>query len=125
MDSLSQPCARRRGGWRLIGLVLVGCALAGTGLLFAFRGVFQRVTVGRVWPPAERVSFDEIDHSPWSRLLEQYVDGEGDVDYTGWKASAADLQALDSYLDSLSRASPQQPSIRAARWHSGSTPTTP
>lgn len=99
----------------MVGIVLAGCALAGTGLLFAFRGVFHRMTVGREWPPAERIAIDEIDHDAWSRLLHKYVHGEGDVDYTGWKASATDLQALDSYLETLSRADPRQPAGRAAR----------
>ena len=62
-------------------------------------------TLGRNWPAAEQVSFDQIDHSAWDALLQKYVDTAGYVDYTAWKASAADSQALDAYLAALSRAS--------------------
>ncbi len=39
-----------------------------------------------------------IDHSAWDRLLKKYVDGKGLVNYTAWKASEEDMNALDSYL---------------------------
>ncbi len=45
-----------------------------------------------------------IDHGPWNRLLEEYVDEKGLVDYAGWKASAEDRGALEAYLRELAAA---------------------
>ena len=45
-----------------------------------------------------------IDHAPWHRLLQKYVDEHGLVDYAAWKASAADREALASYLAQLAPA---------------------
>ena len=39
-----------------------------------------------------------IDHGAWDRLLKKYVDGKGLVNYTAWKASQADMSALDAYV---------------------------
>jgi hypothetical protein len=39
-----------------------------------------------------------IDHGAFDRLLTEYVDGDGLVDYTGWHASEGDRQALADYL---------------------------
>lgn len=38
-----------------------------------------------------------IDHRPLDRLLEEYVDDRGLVDYAGWRESAEDWQALRDY----------------------------
>jgi len=57
---------------------------------------------------------DQIDHTSWNTLLVRYVDESGMVDYRGWKASATDVQALDEYLASLSRANPQAVASREA-----------
>src|SRR5262249_53683331 len=40
-----------------------------------------------------------IDHSEFDRLLKNYVNEQGLVNYTAWKQSTADLSALDHYLD--------------------------
>ena len=40
-----------------------------------------------------------IDHTDWQRLLRQYVDDKGLVDYGAWVQSETDLQALDKYLE--------------------------
>ena len=40
-----------------------------------------------------------IDHSAFDRLLKKYVNEPGLVNYTAWKQNAADLSALDKYLD--------------------------
>ncbi|MBX3413734.1 MAG: DUF547 domain-containing protein [Pirellulales bacterium] len=60
--------------------------------------------VGKNIPAAERVPVTQLDHSEWDALVKKYVDGRGFVDYSGWKASAADRQALLDYLGELSRA---------------------
>jgi hypothetical protein len=39
-----------------------------------------------------------VDHAPWNRLLQKYVDERGLVDYAAWKASADDREALAGYL---------------------------
>lgn len=39
-----------------------------------------------------------LDHGAWGSLLKKYVDEKGLVNYAAWKASSADMAALDSYL---------------------------
>jgi len=73
------------------------------------------VIVGRKAPSGEQVPAERIDHSIWAKLLQKYVDAAGLVDYAGWKASAADMQALDNYLEHLSTASFSQQTGRNAR----------
>ncbi len=63
-----------------------------------------KVLVGVEVPVAQRVVVDRLDHSSWDALLKTYVDQRGFVDYTAWKASAADLRKLDDYLKHLSSA---------------------
>lgn len=75
----------------------------------------EKVTVGRAWPNGQLVSFDQIDHRGWDALLHTYVDQRGMVNYRAWKASPADLQALDGYLATLSRANPALQSSREAK----------
>ncbi|MGH7963662.1 MAG: DUF547 domain-containing protein [Candidatus Binatia bacterium] len=57
-----------------------------------------------------------IDHSQWERLLQQYVDPYGLVNYQAWKASAADLEALSGYLQQFAAepSAPAQGSEQAA-----------
>lgn len=73
------------------------------------------VTVGASVAANQRVPLERIDHSTWNRLLQRYVDDRGMVDYTGWKASSADRQALNQYLAHLSAASVTPQSPRAAQ----------
>ena len=54
-----------------------------------------------------RVPLDQVDHSPWSRLLKQYVDQDGMVKYAAWKASETDRTALKEYLAALGQADPE------------------
>lgn len=62
-------------------------------------------TVGVRVPPAQRIPVGQIEHDTWDRLLKEYVDSDGMVDYSAWKASAADRRALLDYLRHLSAAS--------------------
>lgn len=39
-----------------------------------------------------------IEHEKFGALLKKYVDDQGLVDYTAWKANAADVAALNDYL---------------------------
>ena len=102
---------RRRslGGWR-----------ARWALLFAWLMVpsagaaGETVYVGANIRAADRVSIGQIDHGAWDRLLKEYVDDAGRVDYARWKRTSGDLHALDAYLKRLSTASRQQPATREA-----------
>ena len=105
---------RRRGKTRLVMAALaLGVALA--AVLFVIRTHGRQIIVGRKWSATDRVSFDEIDHTAWTQLLQTYVDAAGDVDYSGWKASRTDRHLLDDYLAVLSRADSGQESSREAR----------
>lgn len=73
------------------------------------------VTVGANVAAAQRVPVEKIDHSAWDALLQKYVDKQGFVDYTAWKASGSDQQALDGYLRLLSSASLSGKPTREAR----------
>ncbi|MGE3239479.1 MAG: DUF547 domain-containing protein [Pirellulales bacterium] len=72
------------------------------------------VLVGVNVPEQQRMSVDRIDHSAWNELLKKYVDQYGMVNYAAWKASSADLRALDKYLNHLSTASIAGPVNRNA-----------
>lgn len=63
------------------------------------------ITVGRNVAAGQRVAVGQIDHSGWDALLKKYVDERGNVDYTTWKATAADTKMLDDYILQLSAAS--------------------
>lgn len=82
----------------LIIAMLGGCLAASSCL------AGPTVTVGAVVPSQQQVPVEQIDHSTWNRLLAKYVDKNGFVDYTAWKASADDMQSLDTYLAHLSAA---------------------
>ena len=73
-----------------------------------------KVTVGRTVAAAESVSLDQIDHRVWDALLTRYVDDRGNVAYAAWKASAQDVQALDTYLATLSTADPRRQTSKNA-----------
>jgi hypothetical protein len=73
------------------------------------------VLVGRRPVSGRDVSFDDVDHGAWDTLLRKYVDSDGNVNYTSWKASAADQRALDEYLNQLSMGAPTKPASREGR----------
>ena len=84
---------------RLAITAIFASAMAG-GLSFAG----PIVTVGTNVAANQRVPMNQIDHGLWDRLLQHYVDPAGNVSYTEWKGSTADVQALDRYLTVLSSA---------------------
>lgn len=65
------------------------------------------VLLGAEVAPEQQVPLAGIDHSQWDRLLHKYVDDAGMVQYTLWKSSAGDVQALDDYLQQLSHSNGQ------------------
>lgn len=96
--------------------VLVTLGLATIGIPFtpaAFAG--SKVALGRVLPANQQVTYDQIDHAPWDKLLKKYVDAQGHVAYQAWQNSTSDSHALDTYLNSLSRANPQAQASREAK----------
>ncbi|MGI9471987.1 MAG: DUF547 domain-containing protein [Rubripirellula sp.] len=61
------------------------------------------------------LSMDDVSHSGWDQLLQKYVNDQGQVNYRSWKASRADVQALDAYLALLSTAGRSAPATREAK----------
>ena len=72
----------------------------------------QQRTLGPQVPAAQQVSMDKIDHTAWNGLLAKYVNDKGRVNYAGLKASQADSQTLDAYIDQLASASVTQGAAR-------------
>ena len=85
---------------RLISYVLI-LSLLSTASAIAGR----KVTLGKTIPAVRQVSMDQVDHAAWSRLLQQYVNDRGEVNYLEWQQSDHGRNLLDSYLDLLSHAS--------------------
>jgi len=84
-----------------ISQLLVPLAIAFTALMpNAKAAAGTKVPVGANVPSGQQVSMDRIDHQPWDALLKRYVDQGGNVNYAGWKRSAADQQTLDAYAHS-------------------------
>ncbi len=73
------------------------------------------VVLGATVGATQRTPVERIDHSAWNALLASYVDEQGMVDYTRWKAAGADGAALDKYIEHLSTAtfSPTTPAAAA------------
>ncbi|MBI3863077.1 MAG: DUF547 domain-containing protein [Planctomycetia bacterium] len=92
--------------------------LAVIGVVYATSGDFVRerqVVLGKSWTATELVSIETIDHRDWDRLLRRYVDAEGNVGYAGWKETPGDVEALDTYLSTLSLANPALDAGRDSR----------
>jgi hypothetical protein len=74
-----------------------------------------RVHLDRPADDLPRVSLDHVDHSAWDALLQKYVDDQGLVAYRRWKASDADVQALDRYLARLGAVNLTSPAAKPAQ----------
>ncbi len=61
------------------------------------------------------VHLDKVDHSVWDRLLKKYVNDDGMVNYTAWKASTDDTSALKQYLATLGRGDPEAPTTKEGK----------
>jgi hypothetical protein len=70
---------------RVCAFVVVLCALSSTAASLVRGAPTVEVPAG-------------LDPAPWDALLKKYVNERGLVDYATWKATPADLQALDQYL---------------------------
>jgi Protein of unknown function, DUF547 len=102
----------RRSQFIVSGLAL----LAALAVYLLASGRFApKVVYGRSWARDEPLSLDEINHDAWDALLRRHVDEAGGVGYAGWKASAADVAALDEYLALLSRGDPARDASRESR----------
>lgn len=89
--------------------------MSGVVALSGFAAAEEKSVLGRAVAVSEQVSMDRISHDTWDGLLQKYVDEKGRVDYRSWTASAADKQALDSYLRQLSAASRNLPAKRQSQ----------
>lgn len=84
-------------------------------LVFPTNTVTADETAGKKWHAEERVSYDQIDHTSYDRLLQTYVDANGMVDYKTLHANAADRKALKKYLNELGKADEAKKSTKAAK----------
>lgn len=74
----------------------------------------QKVYVGDKAPQGQ-LAYHQLDHQPWSQLLQKHVDSNGLVDYRSWQSSAQDLALLGEYLRILSSVNPDLKSTREAK----------
>jgi len=89
------------------GLLLVLILGSTTGLLIARKYLLvDKRIVGIEKLPAHPFSFSDIDHGSWDRLLQNFVDGEGRVDYALWSQDGLARQDLKDYLRALSAVDP-------------------
>lgn len=110
------------GGSQLTGRkrkLVLGCGVGYLALLWTGGMLLgETVLVGQAVDAARRVAMSEVRHDAWSGLLGKYVDQDGLVDYSAWRKSAADMSALDAYLELLSTARVVEPSkeVKLAFW---------
>lgn len=74
-----------------------------------------KVQVGQPCTQMDRPSLAELDHGPFTALLQKNVDEKGLVAYAHWKASADDMKALDDYLARLGCVDLQKAAPKAAQ----------
>ncbi|HMO15892.1 MAG TPA: DUF547 domain-containing protein [Pirellulaceae bacterium] len=67
----------------------------------------QDITLGSRTNAVDQIQISKVDHSSWNELLNKYVDSDGMVNYTAWKANAEDTRMLDQYLLRLSKVNPR------------------
>lgn len=77
-----------------------GVAVVALGVL-ALHWTKPKVVIGRPAADIPRVALDQVDHKELAALLGKYVDAQGLVAYGRWKATPADMAALDQYLAHL------------------------
>ena len=84
----------------------------GCGFLYQYR-VESDERVGKAFPA---ITADEMRHDLYDGVLQKHVDSQGRVNYAALKSNP---QALESYLDLLAAASPEDlptPQARLAFW---------
>jgi hypothetical protein len=89
-----------RSAVRFVGIagVLSLFSLTATGPILADTLVVEPVT------NSQRKPLAEIRHDEWNALLAKYVDEDGLVNYTQWKATDSDVTRLNQYLSQLASA---------------------
>ena len=98
--------------WTIPGfLILMSVVVGMTGLLKAR----PQPPIGSTVAGKQRFPMEEIDHSPFDKMLKKYVDNDGYVNYQAWKRSSQDRQQLKSYLAHLSRATPSKSTNKSAK----------
>ncbi len=99
--------------------VLILAILAGVAMFLVSRGRSHQIVVGNEPSGAAEstplVPLDQIDHSAWDHLLKKYVDDDGLVNYTAWKASRDDTRALKEYLATLGHGDPEAATTKEGR----------
>jgi len=102
--------------------ILISAAVlvvTGLGVYLARLGDNHQIVVGNepsaFAEDAPLVPLDKVDHSVWDRLLKKYVDDNGLVNYTAWKASEEDTNALRQYLATLGRGNPAAPTTKEGK----------
>ena len=83
--------------------------------VFAVGTVVAERPLGKTWPKEQRTSLDRIRHDRFDVLLKRYVDTDGYVDYSAWKANTKDRDSLRKYLRLLSRANLRVRATKQAR----------
>ena len=81
-----------------ISQVFVRILLVGMLTLLAICGVVVFKARAADAPPAQVSVPHGVDHGKFDALLKKYVNDQGLVNYTAWKADADDVAALDAYL---------------------------
>jgi hypothetical protein len=62
-----------------------------------------------------QVSFDQLDHSAYERLLQRFVDCKGQVCYRAWRRDCTALAELHGYLESFGRVDLDRPASNEGR----------
>ncbi len=73
------------------------------------------VYVGQKCNQENRVSMAKVDHSAYDKLLQKYVDNQGNVAYGSWKKNVDEMKALDAYLAHLGCVDFKKPATKAAQ----------
>ena len=97
-------CSKKCRVVAAVGLAVILAGGAGAYLFVKSQEASAKESLGRNWRASERVSMNRIGHSRFDKLLKKHVDGDGYVDYSAWKKSAADRRELQTYLAELGRA---------------------
>ena len=101
-----------RTGLSTLIAILIILSGVGCGFLYQYR-VESDERVGKAFPA---ITADEMRHDLYDGVLQKHVDSQGRVNYAALKSNS---QALESYLDLLAAASPEDlptPQARLAFW---------
>jgi hypothetical protein len=71
--------------------------------------------LGQRWSKESRVSMNKVSHKRFDILLKKYVDEDGYVAYSKFKASGTDRKELQTYLAELGQASISKPAARSSQ----------